>query len=224
MTVPASEIIEGVRELVRDAPLSDGSDYRVFKTAQAVRWINDGQRGICGLRPDALAIVTPHQLTTGKTLQQVPAGYHRLLGLNINLGADGETVGQAITGPVPQEHLDSVQPGWRTSTGTRVRQYVWHPDTPLYFYVVPSVAVTHYVEARLAKEPTAISALTENIELPDTFAPALMAWVASRALSRDDENSPNWVRAGELMAQSLQLLGVEGQARAATNPRSNERG
>lgn len=200
--------------------------FQSIKGLDWFEWINDAQRAVCLLRPDAKSDISTFLLVTG-TKQQIPAGTRRLQQLLRNMGTAGSTPGKAIRGPVPREDLDAVNPDWHKSTyhGTEVEQYIYEENNPTFFYVYPGLqsAATLYVEAVVSKDPTDVSDHNSNLDIPDIFAPAVVEWVLYRAWARDSERSPNWVRAERKYRSFFNLLGVNLRAELAVSPKLSER-
>lgn len=217
-TLTARDIFERAAEVLNDV------SYVTYLEAQLVEWVNDGQRAICLTRPDAKTRIESLALTANAGRHSLPAGARRLGGLIVNLGADGSTVGRAITGPVPREEMDGVAPTWRTETGSYVRQYVYDEDTPGEFWTYPVIASTWYVEAKLFRNPTDLASATDTIDLDDVYAPALREWILYCTFARDHERSPNYTRAARHFTNFFELLGVKTRADLAYSPKVLEHG
>lgn len=212
-TITAGAIYAQAAEILVDRT------YVVYLESQLLAWVNDAQRAIVLVRPDAKASRETLQLAPGVSKQSLPAGALRLGGLIRNLGVDGNTIGRAITGPVPREPLDAVDPLWAVTAGTYVRQYVYDEDAPLYFDVYPPVTGTWYVEAKLFRLPSNVATSAGAIDLDDIYAPAIREWLLYSTFARDSERTPNYIRAGRHFANFFQLLGAKTQADMAVSPK-----
>jgi len=207
-------ITSRVSELIQD------TGNTALTTAQALEWVNDAQRAVASIKPDAFSAIQSFQLVAG-TLQSIPSTAHRLLGLVRNMGSDGATAGSPIRGPVPQEDLDSYESTWHTTTGTEIEEYTQDPSTPKSFYVYPAVAASPalYVEARLVLLPVLLVATTDAIQVSDVYAPALIEWVSYRYWSRDSEQTPNYARAARAFRAFFNILDTKMKVDMAINPK-----
>lgn len=192
-------------------------DGDVYTDQDLLEVINNAQRTTCLVRPDACSVTASVQLAQAAQ-QSLSSSYRRLLGLNVNTGADGETIGDAIIGPTPMEEMDAFLPGWRTTTGEAVEQYIYNQDTPRTWYVYPYVASTWHVEGRWAKNPTALVALSDTMDLDDVYEAAVFNYTMYLLFSRDDETTPNGQRAQAHRGEFYNVLGLKTQADAGTDP------
>ena len=208
----------------RAAEVLEDVSYVTYLEASFIQWVNDAQRAIVLVRPDAKASVENIQLTANTALQSLPTGALRLGGLLSNMGADGLTPGRGITGPVNREELDAVNPTWRTETGAYVRQYVYDEDSPLNFWIYPSLTTAAYVEAKVYRNPTDIAAGTDTIDLDDIYGPAYIEWLLYRCYARDSERTPNFTRANRHFQAFFNLLGVKTRGDLWVSPKNVERG
>lgn len=204
------------------AEVLEDTAYVTYLEANLLDWVNDAQRTITLIRPDAKTAREAFQLAA-QTRQTLPTGARRLGGVIRNLGEDGATPGRAITGPVPREPLDAVDPTWSTTTGEYVRQYVYEEDAPQYFDIYPYVATDWYVEIKVYRTPTDLADSGDTIDLDDIYAPVIREWLLYNCFARDSERSPNWTRAGRHFAAVFQLLGVKTRADLAVSPKVVER-
>ena len=219
MALTGTIVADRVSELLQDVS-------RVTWTEpQLIEWCNDAVRALVLVRPDVSAVFKNLQLVAGTRQELTVDGDLRLMSLPRNMGATGSTVGRSITGPVPQEDMDAINPSWHTDTATGyVIQYVHDLATPKVFYVYPQVesGSEFYVEARVSQLPTVITALTETLAVDDIYGPALIEWILYRAWSRDAETSPNWQRGAKHYENFFNILGIKSQIDAAISPESLE--
>lgn len=153
-------------------------------SANWLDWLNDAQRAVVLVRPDANTVVQNITLAAG-TRQALPAGGLRLLGVARNMGANGNTPGKAIRF-VDREALDDLDRDWHTATQESVVDELVYDEkkTPGVFYVSPpataSPAVT--IEVSLSKTPTDVTdADSGAITLPDIYAGPMQSWMLYRA-------------------------------------------
>jgi len=101
-----SDLIQRARKLLND---EDQVQYR-WADAELISWINDAQRAVATLRPDACPDTKIVNLVAG-TKQSIPAENFRLLDIVRNVASDGVTPGRAV-GIIERETLDLFDPYW----------------------------------------------------------------------------------------------------------------
>jgi len=143
MAVSVNSVIDRVQQVLQDT-----TGVRWPVTDELVLWINDAQREIALLKPDASAVNTTINLVAG-TKQSIPADGNRLLKVvrNMsNLGA-GLIGGRAVR-LVDVAVLDTQTPDWHdpnvsgaAAHGSVVEHYVYDESNPRNFYVYPGATV-----------------------------------------------------------------------------------
>ena len=88
MSVTVQSVIDRVQ-----AVLQDTTGVRWPVTAELVLWVNDAQREIALLKPDASAVNTTVTLAAG-TKQEIPSAGNRLLKVIRNMSASSGGVGK----------------------------------------------------------------------------------------------------------------------------------
>lgn len=162
-----------------------------------LEYLNDGQRMIALLAPQAAVQVENLQLAAGVS-QALTAPDHRLLNITHNMGTDGNTPGRAVR-HADMADMDATAPNWRGETASaEVVCYMTDADAPSRFWVYPPQPSVSpgYVQVVVSTTPTNASA-GGNISLADIYAPALREWMLYRAKSAEDEaagGEPHWQR------------------------------
>ena len=152
-SILASSVLTKVETL-----LQDSTNIR-WTEAEILGWLNDGQRAICTVRPDACSKVASIPTVAG-TRQAIPADGSAILKVIRNMGADGATPG-AVVRKVPMELLDSTLPNWHAATQVNAAQhFTTDPRMPRVFYLYPPATGTHKVEALYAAPPVDVGAFT----------------------------------------------------------------
>ncbi len=202
------------------------TDLIVFDAAAWYRFINDAQRIIAMLRPDAKSVTENISLALNTSKQTIPAGRTRLLQLIRNMGTGGATPGKGIRGPIRHEAMDAIKPDWHTTGSTTgVTEYVYNELTnPKAFYVYPHQTATWYVEGVFGGVPTAVAADGDSIDLDDIYAPAVVEWCLYRAWGGDDVRSPNYQRAMDARSSFYAMIGAKVGADLAMSPQLHEQG
>lgn len=209
----ASDVLDRVSETLQD------KGRVTYEESDLIGWLNDANRALVLVRPDASSTTTSMQLAAG-TRQTLDAD-EALIRVVRNMGTDGNTPGKAVRlGSI--DTIDAFNPDWHTATpATAIREYMFDAVRPDEFWVSPPVHATTAVYAQVVKRvpPAVIAATTDALPVADIYAPALIEWVCYRAFSRDSEQTPNWQRAGRHFAAFFNLLQVKMQADMAINPK-----
>ena len=108
----ASAVIASVAEVLSD------NAYLNWTQDQLLGWLNDGQRAIVLVRPDASQITDALLLVSG-TRQSLPSGSVRLMTVIRNMGSDGITPGQAVR-LVERATKDELDPDWHSADADTV--------------------------------------------------------------------------------------------------------
>lgn len=194
MTVAVNTLVSRAATILQDVAAIRWS------ATELVGWLNDAQREIVLLKPDANAVTETIALAVG-TKQALPTGGNRLLKVVRNMTALSGTGGRVVR-LVEAESLDSVVPDWHKANvtgdaahGTIVKNYTYSEQNPRVFYVYPGMSsVNAWVEIVYSKDPTTVSA-GENIGLPDIYANAILDYMLYRAYSKDMDFAPQQARA-----------------------------
>lgn len=152
-SILASSVLSKVQTL-----LQDSTNVR-WTQAEILGWLNDGQRAICIVRPDACSKLTSIPTVAG-TKQTIPADGSAILKVIRNMGAGGATPG-AVVRKVPMELLDSSLPNWHAATATNAAQhFTTDARSPRTFYLYPPSTGAHMVEALYAAPPVDVGSFT----------------------------------------------------------------
>lgn len=162
-----------------------------FSLTDILQWLNDGQRKIVDLKPDAYVETSAIQLVAG-TKQSLETGDIELIKITRNMGADGLTPGKPIH-LVNMDHFSLHNPGWQTDTANAVvRVYMLDDRNPRVFYNYPPqpVADMGYVEKIVNAIPTDISGIGEVITLEDQYESHLYNYGMFRGEKQNAKSSP----------------------------------
>lgn len=185
-----------------------------WTTAELVRYLNDGQRDIVLVRPDATAVTTTMSLAAGAR-QTLPSAGAKLLEIIRNTSGTKRAIRL-----VSRAVLDAQSPDWYSKTGvTDIRHYTFDPREPRTFYVYPPAASTGAsVELIYSGYPTEITepsagalytAVSGNISVADIYVNALTNYILYRAYSKDSENTQNAALAASFYQLYQTLLNTE---------------
>lgn len=182
--------------------LQDQTNIR-WTEAELLGWINSGQHDILVYKPNANPMTTAIQCAAG-TKQALPAGGTQFGKVTRNMGANGTTPGDAITG-VNMEVLDTMIPGWHsTAAAAASKHFCFDPRFPKVFYVYPPQ--TGYVELFYFAIPADLSSMSSAI-FDDLYETALIDYVLYRAYLKDSEFAGNAQRADYHFKAYVNALG-----------------
>ena len=208
--------------------LQDTTGVRWPVVAELVLWINDAQREIALLKPDASAINETITLADG-TKQDIPSAGNRLLKVVRNMSAASGGTGKRAVRLVDAEVLNGQTPDWHDPTVAGdaahtniVKHYIYEESNPRNFYVYPGVSGAAYLEIIFSSNPTTV-AQGGNLSIPDIFANAVMNYVLYMAYMKDAEYAGNSQRANSHFALFTNSVTGKGQIDAITNPNMERR-
>lgn len=223
MAVTVQSVIDRVQ-----AVLQDTTGVRWPVTGELVLWVNDAQREISLIKPDASAVNTTVTLATG-TKQEIPSEGNRLLKVVRNMSASSGGAGKRAIRLVDLNVLDSQTPNWHdpATTGDAahtniVKHYSYEESNPRNFYVYPGVSGNAYVELVYSSNPATVT-LSDNLSIPDIFANAIMNYVLYMAYMKDAEFAGNESRASNHYQLFNTTVTGKGQIDAVTNPNMERR-
>lgn len=212
----ASDIIDRARIVLNDA---DGIRWL---DAEMLKWINDGQRVIALVRPDASVGNSTLTLAAG-TKQSIPNDGLRLLDVVRNI--DGSGNGGRVVRHVDRDVLDTQNPTWHSETGVAtVKNYIYDNRDPKTFYVYPPALATSKVEIVYSKNPTDVTATSSTVAIADIYADPLLNYVLHRAYSKDAEFAQNFELSANYLAIFQAMLGIKTSKDAAYSPDLNSKG
>ena len=223
MAVTVQSVIDRAQTVLQDT-----TGVRWPVVAELVLWINDAQREIALLKPDASATNATITLATG-TKQDIPSGGNRLLKVVRNMSAASSGTGKRSVRLVDREVLDAQTPDWHDPTvagdaahTTIVKHYIYDEANPRNFYVYPGVSGNAYLEIIYSSNPAVVTQ-SSNLSIPDIFANAIMNYVLYMAYMKDAEYAGNAGRA----QTHFQLFGAsvtgKGQVDISTSPNMETR-
>jgi len=223
MSVTVQSVIDRVQSVLQDT-----TGVRWPVTSELVLWVNDAQREVALLKPDASAVNTTVTLTTG-TKQEIPSAGNRLLKVVRNMSAASGGTGARAVRLVDLAVLDSQSPSWHDPTVTGdaahtniVKHYAYEESNPRNFYVYPGVSGNSYVELIYSANPAAVT-LSDNLSIPDIFANAIMNYVLYMAYMKDAEFAGNQQRASSHFQLFTASVTGKGQIDAVNNPNLERR-
>lgn len=215
-TLTAQNLIDRVNDT-----LQDSTNVR-WPATELLRYLNDAQREIVLLRPEASVSTSTVELTSNETKQTLPTSGVRLLDVTRNMGA---VVGTPAPGKsirlISREVLDTQINDWHSATGqTEVKHYMFDPRNPKVFYVYPRTHASTKVcvELVFSSSPTDVALVGSTITLDDIYANAMIDFMLYRAYSKDAEYAANAGYAQQHYQSFLTSLGLKGKTDDSINP------
>jgi hypothetical protein len=218
MSVTVQSVIDRVQ-----TTLQDTTGVRWPVVSELVLWINDAQREIALLKPDSSAKNETVTLVTG-TKQTIPSGGNRLLRAVRNMSAASNGTGKRSVRLVSREVLDAQTPDWHDPTvggdaahTSVIKHYIYDEANPRNFYVYPGISGASYLEIIYSANPSAV-AQSDNLDIPDIYANAVMNYVLYMAYMKDAEYAGNSQRAANHYQIFTASVTGKGQVDAITTP------
>jgi hypothetical protein len=218
MAVSVQSVIDRVQ-----TTLQDTTGVRWPVVGELVLWINDAQREIALLKPDASAKNTTITLVEG-TKQDIPSDGNRLLRAVRNMSAASGGTGKRSVRLVQREVLDAQTPDWHdplvsgdAAHTNVVKHYIYDEQNPRNFYVYPGVSGSAYLEIIYSANPSTVGQ-GDNLDIPDIYANAVMNYVLYMAYMKDAEYAGNNQRAASHFQIFTTSVTGKGQVDALTTP------
>lgn len=187
-TITAQSIISKAKITLQDTTSVRWSD------TELLAYLNDGQREICMIRPDACSVLANVTMVAG-TRQAIPDAGTAVIKVVRNMGAGGATPGRAVR-HVPMDLLDANVPSWHSSAAAAETLHATtDPRMPQYFYVYPPAIAGQQVEVLYAAPPAELTVASSAISVDDVFATPLFDYVCFRAYTKDQDLTGNAERA-----------------------------
>jgi hypothetical protein len=211
-TIAAQSIVDRARHILQDTT-SGGTRWL---DDELMKWVNDAQREIVLLKPNAFSSVENLSLVSGSKQEIMAEG---LLLLSVVRNSSGRAVRR-----VDRNILDSENPDWHELTAASgVEHYVFDEDAPTHFWVYPPNNGAGSVEVIVSRSPEDVGNINSNITLNDIYMNVILDYVLYRAYSKDTDYAGNTQRAGTHYSAFNNSLGVKLQGEQASSPNQNVR-
>jgi hypothetical protein len=196
--------------------LTDIAGVRWTRT-ELLGWLNDGQRAITSVQPNANNEVVTAKLSAG-TRQTIPADGWMLLDVYRYMGTNGSTPGRVVR-LISRELLDSFDLYWHSAKATdEPKNFIYDLQDQRAFYVYPPNTGNGYVQINYSQIPADITSENDNITVIEIYQPALLDYIMFRACSKDAEYAPGVALAQMYMASFTSLIGGKDGAERSNNP------
>jgi hypothetical protein len=224
MAVAVNDVINKVQETLQDT-----AGIRWNETNELIQWLNDAQREIALLKPDATSENTTVTLATG-TKQSIPSDGNRLLRVMRNMSAASLGNGGRAIRLVARDVLDTQTPTWHDPAVTGdaahtnvVKNYIYDEQDPKNYYVFPGVSGSTYIEIVYSKNPATVSA-GNNLSVDDMYANAVQNYILYMAFMKESEAAGNAQRASSHYNLFTAAITGKAQIDTITTPNIERRG
>jgi hypothetical protein len=182
-TITAKSIIDKA-----STQLLDPNNIRWPRT-ELLGWVNDAQRQITVMSPNATNKVTVIQLVVG-TRQSIPSDGWTLLDVIRYMGTTGTTPGR-VPRIISQQVLNDFNPNWHSATPATVPlNFLYDQQDQTVFYVYPPSNGKGYLQINYSPIPADLSSENSVISINDIFQTSILDYVLYRANSKDAEYAP----------------------------------
>lgn len=210
-TITAKSIIDKA-----STQLLDPTNVRWTRT-ELLGWVNDAQRQIVVLQPNATNKVSTIQLAAG-TRQSIPSDGWTLLNVIRYMGTNGTTPGRALR-VVSQQIMDAYDPNWHAANPSLVpKSYIFDQQDQTVFYVYPPNTGRGYVQVNYSPEPADLTNENQAIVVRDIFETAILDYVLYRANSKDAEYAPGLALASGYLQTFMATMGVKSETETKNSP------
>jgi len=224
MTTTVQSVLDRVQQTLQDT-----AGIRWSEANELIKWVNDAQREIALLKPDATSSNTTITLVDG-TKQSIPSDGNRLLRVMRNMSAASSGDGGRSIRLVARDVLDTQTPTWHDPAVTGeaahtnvVKNYVYDEQDPKNFYVFPGVSGNAYIEIVYSKNPAAVTS-SDNLGVDDIYANSVMNYVLYMAYMKESEVAGNAQRASSHYNLFTAAITGKAQVDTITTPNIERRG
>jgi hypothetical protein len=212
--IPVQDIINRVLDLLLD--YDRGNDEARWTDAELIRWINDSRLAIITRKPSACAKIATIPLVQG-TQQSIPADGVQFLDGICNMGTSGTAPGRTLR-RTDRQNIDDDDLYWHKATPkAEISQFTFDDRTPKDFFVWPPAVTGTQIKISYAAIPTAVTALTDSLDLGLEYMDAVVNYIAYRAKSKDSQYA-NAGEAASFYGLFGESLGLQAQTSSAASP------
>lgn len=234
MTVLARTICTRVAEDLND------EGYDRYTLAKLTTWLNEAQRVIVTVKPDANVTTAIYQLAAGAK-QSIPDGTasfkegdttlpRGVVFQNVtrNMGTAGTTAGR-VPRKVARNVLDAQDPNWHAATvNATIECVVYDPRNPRRFDVYPPQPSTGmgYAEIEYSSLPDDVdcnasleAGASAELLIGDEYQDAAYEYMLFRAYDKDSGAAANAARAEKHLSNFMRLLGAKEEAETKNEAR-----
>jgi hypothetical protein len=196
--------------------LLDQSNTR-WTRAELLGWINDAQRQITVMSPNATNKVAIVKLDPG-TRQSIPSDGWTLLDIIRYMGTTGTTPGR-VPRIISQQILNDFNPNWHSATPVTVPlNYVYDQQDQTVYYVYPPSNGKGYLQINYSPVPADVTSESSTLYVNDIFQTAVLDYVLYRANSKDAEYAPGLALASGYLQTFMATMGAKSKEEIENSP------
>jgi hypothetical protein len=201
-----------------------GSSATRWTPAEALLWLNDGQREIVHQLPKANPQRATPTIAAGT--RQTLTGLGLTNGIQVldvvrNMAADGTTPGRAII-KRDRAWLDVRKPSWHSDTASDAYDWMFDDRDPKAFYIYPA-KTSGKIEIIYSALPTDLTVIGDAIALDDIYANALQWFMLFSFYSKDATFNRGQQAAASYWALFMQALGLRDKSVAEASAQGDAR-
>lgn len=179
-TITGTTLINKVATILYDA------NNVKWSRSELLNWLNDAQRAITILMPEAISTKVIVPLTAGAR-QSLPSDCWLLLEITSNMGTTGTTRGRALRKTM-RETLDETNPTWYDDApAPSITLFMYDSRDRTTYEVYPPADGTSYLEVIYAPYPVDLSTEAATLQLADVYEPALIDYMLFRCKSKGSD-------------------------------------
>lgn len=184
---------------------------------ELLSWVNDAQRTIVQIKPDANAVTKAVKLVAG-VKQRIPDDGWLFLDLYYTLGRSGDKPGRVVRN-TSRAALDAVNPRWMAAKPVvEPVNFVFDAQDPETFFVYPPADGTGYVELSYSAVPTDLASEDDKLGISDLYQTAILDYVLFRACSKDADYAPGVALSQYYFQLFAAALGIQSSAETENSP------
>lgn len=185
--------------------------------SELLGWINDAQRQIVIMSPNATNKISVMKLNAG-TRQSIPSDGWTLLEIVRYMGTDGTKPGRAIR-LASRAQIDAFNPNWHSDPQTSAPiNYIFDLQDQTAFFVYPPNNGKGYIEINYSPDPVDLTDETQGISLNNIFETAILDYVLYRACSKDAEYAPGLQLASGYLSTFMATMGQKSTSESSNSP------
>lgn len=185
--------------------------------AELLGWINDAQRQIVIMSPNATNKISVIKLNAGSR-QSIPSDGWTLLEIVRYMGTDGTKPGRAVR-LASRAQIDAFNPNWHSDPPTSTPiNYIFDLQDQTAFFVYPPNNGKGYIEINYSPDPADLTDESQGINLNNIFETAILDYVLYRACSKDAEYAPGLQLAAGYLNTFMTSMGQKSNSEANNSP------
>ena len=206
-TLTGQQIVD--RAWIKAQDTTGGSGVR-WPAAEALLWLNDGQREVVNQLPKSYTLSSTPTVEAGTRQTLIGLGISdgiSVVDITRNFNLAGSVPGRSVTRR-DRVWFDDQLPEWHSAVGAQAQHWCYDERDPKAFYLYPAISgAAGKLEVIYSAIPTSLGALSSVIVLDDVYANALQWFVLFSFYSKDATYTKSPQMAASYWALFMQSLG-----------------